>query len=66
MKKEEITYTQAMSEIEQILERFNTAQMNVDELGSQVKRATDLIKLCKSRLRQAETEVTEALEESGK
>ena len=37
MEKSKITYAQAIAEVEQILERFNNEQMNVDELGAQVK-----------------------------
>lgn len=63
MEKSKITYAQAIAEVEQILERFNNEQMNVDELGAQVKRAAELIRLCKKRLRKAEKEVDEALKE---
>ena len=66
MEKSKITYAQAIAEVEQILERFNNEQMNVDELGAQVKRAAELIRLCKERLRKAEKEVDskdEALKE---
>ena len=37
--------------------------MSVDELGAQVKRAAELIKLCHEKLRKAEQEVSEALKE---
>ncbi len=63
MEKKKITYKQAIEEVEQILERFNGEQMDVDELGAQVKRAADLIRLCKEKLRKAEQEVAEALKE---
>ena len=53
MDKKQPTYTQAIEEIEEILEKFNDAQMNVDELGAQVKRASELIKLCREKLRKA-------------
>ena len=55
MEKSKITYAQAISEVEQILERFNNEQMNVDELGAQVKRAAELIRLCKERLKKRST-----------
>ena len=54
MEKSKITYAQAIAAVE---------QMNVDELGAQVKRAAELIRLCKERLRKAEKEVDEALKE---
>ncbi len=63
MDKTKITYAEAIAEVESILEQFNTEQMNVDELGVRVKRAAELIKLCKEKLRQAEQQVAEALEE---
>lgn len=62
--KAKITYTEAIGEVERILERFDTEEMNVDELGSSVKRAAELIRLCKEKLHTAETEVAEALKEA--
>ena len=63
MEKKKIPYAQAIEEVERILERFNGEQMDVDELGAQVKRAADLIRLCKEKLRKAEQEAAEALKE---
>jgi exodeoxyribonuclease VII small subunit len=52
-KKQELTYAEAMSEVEQILARFNNRQMDVDTLSAEVKRATELIAQCKQRLARA-------------
>ena len=41
MAKKEITYTEAMNEIEQILDRFRREEMTIDLLTKEVKRATD-------------------------
>ena len=60
-KKQELTYTEAMAEVEQILTRFNNRQMDVDTLSAEVKRATELIAQCKERLARAEKEVAEVL-----
>ncbi|MBQ2413385.1 MAG: exodeoxyribonuclease VII small subunit [Rikenellaceae bacterium] len=60
-KKQELTYAEAMSEVEQILARFNNRQMDVDTLSAEVKRATELIAQCKQRLARAEKEVAEVL-----
>lgn len=62
MAKKEITYTEAMAEIERILARFRSEEMNVDTLAAEVKRATELIALCKERLHKAETDVKKILE----
>ena len=60
-KKQEVSYAEAMAEVEQILVRFNTQQMDVDTLAAEVKRATELIAQCKERLVRAEREVAEVL-----
>lgn len=60
-KKQELTYAEAMSEVEQILARFSNRQMDVDTLSAEVKRATELIAQCKQRLARAEKEVAEVL-----
>lgn len=60
-KKQEVSYAEAMADVEQILARFNTQQMDVDTLAAEVKRATELIAQCKERLVRAEREVAEVL-----
>ena len=63
MTPPKLTYTQAVEEVERILEKFNDGQMSVDERGAQGKRAAELIRLCSEKLRKAEQEVSEALKE---
>lgn len=62
MAKKEMTYAEAMAEIEAILAKFRTEEMSVDTLSEQVKRATELIALCKNRLAKAEQEVEKVFE----
>ena len=63
MTPPKLTYTQAVEEVERLLEKFTDGQMSVDELGAQVQRAAERIKLCHEKLRKAEQEVSEALKE---
>lgn len=63
MEKSKISYAEAIGEVEQILERFNNEQMDIDEMGKQVKRAAELIRLCKERLHKVEKEVDDILKE---
>lgn len=58
----DISYTEAMAQIEQILEKFRTEQMSVDDLATEVKRATELIAICRERLYKAEEDVKKILE----
>ena len=62
MAKKELTYAEAIAEIEKILGRLRSEEMNVDGLAAEVKRATELIASCKARLRKAEADVNKVLE----
>lgn len=64
MAKKEISYSEAMAEIDKILARLRNEEeeMDVDSLAAEVKRATELIARCKERLGKAETEVRKILE----
>ena len=57
------TYSEAMAEVEAILAGFENGDMDVDRLSAEVKRATELIKFCKSRLNKAEKDVAKILED---
>ena len=60
---EKITYTQAFEELQAIVEEIENGQISVDELSEKVKRATFLIKLCKTRLTTTEEDVKQILKE---
>ena len=60
-KKKPTTYTEAMQEIETILARLNEPNPDIDLRASRVRRAGELIKFCRERLRKAEKEVADAL-----
>ncbi|MBQ4126524.1 MAG: exodeoxyribonuclease VII small subunit [Alistipes sp.] len=63
MGKKELTYSEAIVEIEQILARLKSEQTDVDKLAAEVKRATELIAQCKARLTDVEATVKAELEE---
>lgn len=62
MAKKQLTYGEATAQIEKILARLRSEEMDVDTLAAEVKRATELIASCKERLRKAEEEVNKNLE----
>ena len=63
MENKELTYSEAIAEIEQIIARLRNEQTEVDTLSSELKRATELITRCKEQLRKVESSVKEQLEE---
>jgi len=63
MPNKEISYSQALSEVESILLKIENQELDVDELAGQLKRVSELIKICKKKLFTAETEVEKILKD---
>ena len=63
MPNKEISYSQALSEVESILLKIENQELDVDELAGQLKRVSELIKVCKKKLFTAETEVEKILKD---
>lgn len=51
------SYKEAFTELETILAKIESDELNVDDLTSSVKRAAELIKFCKSKLFETESEI---------
>ena len=62
-KSKQPAYSQALMELEQIISEIETEDVDVDVLAEKVKRAAFLVKLCKTRLRNAEEEVKKIMAE---
>ncbi|RNI29442.1 exodeoxyribonuclease VII small subunit [Rufibacter immobilis] len=54
-----ITYKQATQELEAILKAIENDDVDVDELTQKVQRSSELIKLCKQKLRTAEDAINQ-------
>ena len=61
MAKENITYTEAFDELQQIVQEMENADISVDELSDKIKRCTMLIKLCKDKLTKTEAEIAKIM-----
>ena len=62
-KEKELSYKEAMEEIEAILRSLREEQNSVDTLAERVARATELIAHCRAKLRKAESDVAKVLED---
>lgn len=60
---EELKYTDAFEELQQIVADIEDGEISVDELSIRVKRAAELIKFCKLKLSSTEEDVNEILKE---
>ena len=55
--EEEPTFGAAVEEVEAILARLEREEVDIDDLGREVKRAVELIGLCRRKLATTELEV---------
>ena len=62
MKKDKLTYSSAITELEEIVHDIESGEVDVDVLTTKVKRASELIKFCKNNLRDTQEEVQKVLE----
>ena len=60
---EKINYTTAFDELQSIVTEIEQGEISVDELSKKVKRAAELIKICKARLTTTEEDVNKILKE---
>ncbi len=62
MENKEISYNEALDELESILRSIESGEADIDTLAARVSRATELIKICRQRLLKVESEVKNILE----
>lgn len=61
--KDKITYTDAFDELQTIVTEIEAGEISVDELAEKVKRAAELIRVCKAKLTSTEEDVNMILRE---
>ncbi len=57
----ELTYQQAMLEVEQIIAKLNDEDFDIDTLSEQVKKATSLLSSCREKLAKAEQDLEQVI-----
>ncbi len=63
MATKKVTYNEAISEIEEILEKIENEELDVDDLAEKVKRVSQLLKICKEKLQTTNEQVEQILKE---
>lgn len=57
----EPTYTAAFEELKEIVDQLENDSISVDELAEKMKRATELMKICKDKLTKTEEEINKTI-----
>ncbi len=63
MAKKEIKYEEAVAQLEEIVEKMENDELDIDQLTDQLKRAKELVKLCKDKLTKTDEEIKKLLSE---
>ncbi len=57
-----LKYEQAVAELETIVKKMENDELDIDSLAEQLKRAKQLIQLCKDKLTKTDEEIQKILE----
>jgi exodeoxyribonuclease VII small subunit len=63
MSKKQLSYNEAVAEIESIIGKIENQELDIDELSANVKRVAELLNFCKLKLKQTEEDVQKILKE---
>ena len=59
----DIKYSKAMKKIEELIQKIESEEIDVDDLSDKVKEAVELIKVCKNKIEKAEMEVKKVVDD---
>lgn len=59
---ENLTYKEAMAQLEQIVHKIENEEPDVDELSAMVQKASELMQFCRKKLKSTEEEINQTLE----
>ena len=61
--EKELKYEAAMAELQAIVTKMENDELDIDQLSEQLKRAQELIKLCRDKLTKTDEEIKKILSE---
>ena len=63
MVRKDLKYEEAMATLEQIVARMENHELDLDTMSEELKKAQQLIKLCKDKLTKTDQEIRKLLNE---
>ena len=66
MAKQEMKYEEAVAQLEAIVRRMETGELDLDSQTEELKKAQKLIKMCKDKLTKTDEDINVSLEQSYK
>lgn len=62
VEKSDASFSEALAELETILQRIESEETDIDRLADELKRAAELLEICRGKIRRAEAEVTQIVQ----
>ncbi len=63
MAKQKFNYSKSLKELEEIVKKIESGELDVDKLADKVLKATKLIKQCRDKLRTTEEDLDRILKD---
>ncbi len=63
MAKKTLSYSSALAELQEIMEKIDNHDVDIDDLSKLVKRANELTQFCEAKLKKVEQELENTINE---
>ena len=57
----DIKYEEAVRQLEKIVDKMESGELDIDSMAAQLKKAQELVKLCKDKLKRTDADIQKAL-----
>ncbi|AUI54527.1 MULTISPECIES: exodeoxyribonuclease VII small subunit [Prevotella] len=58
----DIKYEEAVRQLEKIVDKMESGELDIDSMAAQLKKAQELVKLCKDKLKRTDADIQKLLE----
>ncbi len=58
----DIKYEEAVRQLEKIVDNMESGELDIDSMAAQLKKAQELVKLCKDKLKRTDADIQKLLE----
>ena len=58
----DIKYEEAVRQLEKIVDKMESGELDIDSMAAQLKKAQELVKLCKDKLKRTDADIPKLLE----
>lgn len=58
----DIKYEEAVRQLEKIVDKMESGELDIDSMAAQLKKAQELVKLCKDKLKRTDADIQKLFE----